>query len=115
MSCVFAVSVGISQIVHVVSILLVMMSLGESWFQSRDVSGAVCSGVFELERSASGVNFAAGACLRLTLEDREMVLLDVFCVDEGNDHSRRWSPDVARRSVICFCCDGGSHNIRVIG
>lgn len=106
---------GISHIVHVVSILLVMMSFGESWFQSRDVRGAVCSGVFELERRASGVNFAAGVGFRLALEDLGIVLLEAFCVDEGNDHNRRWSPDVARRSVICFCCDGGSHSIRVIG
>ena len=44
-SCVFAVNVGISQIVHVVSILEVMMRLGDTVFQSREVRGAVCSGV----------------------------------------------------------------------
>jgi len=115
MSCVFAVSVGMSQIVHVVSILLVMMSFGESWFQSSDVNGAVCSGVFELDRSARGVSFAADVCFWLALDDLGMVLLDDDCVGVGNDHSLRWSPDVANRSVICFCCDGGSHNMRVIG
>ena len=57
MSCVFAVSVGISHIVQVVSMLEVMIKLGDSVFQSRDVSGAVCSGDFEFERSASGVSF----------------------------------------------------------
>lgn len=33
----------------------------------------------------------------------------------GSDHKRRWSPDVARRSVDCFCDDGGSQSIRVTG
>jgi hypothetical protein len=46
-----------SHIVQVVSMLEVMMSFGERVFQSRDVRGAVCSGVFELERRASGVSF----------------------------------------------------------
>ena len=56
-SCVFAVRVGISQMVHVVSILEVMIRLGERLFQSRDVRGAVCSGDLELESRASGVSF----------------------------------------------------------
>ena len=56
-SCVFAVSVGISHIVQVVSMLEVIIKLGDRVFQSRDVRGAVCSGDFELERRASGVNF----------------------------------------------------------
>jgi len=46
-----------SHIVQVVSILDVMISLGESLFQSKDVKGAVCSGVLELESRASGVSF----------------------------------------------------------
>jgi len=46
-----------SQIVQVVSMLLVMINFGLRVFQSSDVSGAVCSGVFELERRASGVSF----------------------------------------------------------
>ena len=54
-SCVLAVSDGISQIVHVVSMLDVIIKLGESVFQSSDVKGAVCSGDFEFERSARGV------------------------------------------------------------
>lgn len=33
----------------------------------------------------------------------------------GSDHKRRWSPDVASRSVDCFCGDGGSQRIRVTG
>ena len=56
-NCVFAVSVGISHIVQVVSMLEVMIKLGDKVFQSSDVRGAVCSGDFEFERSASGVNF----------------------------------------------------------
>jgi hypothetical protein len=56
-SCVLAVSVGISHIVQVVSMLEVMMSFGDIVFQSRDVRGAVCSGVFELDSRAKGVNF----------------------------------------------------------
>ena len=57
MSCVFAVRVGISHIVQVVSMLEVIIKLGDKVFQSKDVNGAVCSGDLELERSASGVNF----------------------------------------------------------
>jgi hypothetical protein len=45
--------------VHVVSILEVMMSLGDIVFQSSEVRGAVCSGVFELERRARGVSFGS--------------------------------------------------------
>ena len=56
-NCVLAVSVGISQIVQVVSMLEVMIRLGESVFQSNDVSGAVCSGDLEFERRARGVSF----------------------------------------------------------
>lgn len=43
--------------VHVVSMLEVMMRLGERLFQSRDVRGAVCSADFELESKARGVSF----------------------------------------------------------
>lgn len=57
MSCVFAVRVGISHIVQVVSMLEVIIRLGDKVFQSRDVRGAVCSGDFEFESSASGVSF----------------------------------------------------------
>ena len=56
-SCVLAVSVGISQIVQVVSMLEVIMRLGESVFQSKEVRGAVCSGDLEFERRARGVSF----------------------------------------------------------
>jgi hypothetical protein len=59
MSCVLAVRVGMSHIVHVVSMLEVMISLGDIVFQSSEVRGAVCSGVFELERRASGVSFGS--------------------------------------------------------
>ena len=60
MSWVFAVSVGISHIVHVVSIDEVMIREGWTTFQSSDVIGAVCSGDFELERSANGESFCNG-------------------------------------------------------
>lgn len=40
--------------------LEVIMRLGETVFQSREVSGAVCSGVFEFESRASGVSLLAG-------------------------------------------------------
>ena len=49
-----------SQIVHVVSMLDVMIKLGETVFQSNDVMGAVCSGDFELDNSARGDSFAGG-------------------------------------------------------
>jgi hypothetical protein len=115
MSCVFAVKVGISHIVQVVSILDVIMSFGDRVFQSREVSGAVCSGVFELERRARGVSFCGGGSRVFTEEVREIVLLAFEAACWGSDHSRRWSPEVARRSVDCFWEDGGSHNIRVTG
>ena len=51
---------GISHIVHVVSMLEVMIRLGEIVFQSSAVIGAVCSGDFEFERSARGDNFVGG-------------------------------------------------------
>jgi hypothetical protein len=38
----------------------VMMRLGETVFQSSEVKGAVCSGVFEFERRAKGVSLLAG-------------------------------------------------------
>lgn len=60
MSWVFAVSVGMSQMVQVVSMLLVMIKLGLIGFQSRLVSGAVKSVLLEFERSARGVSFCVG-------------------------------------------------------
>lgn len=101
--------------VHVVSMLDVMISLGDKVFQSRDVNGAVCSGVFEFDKSARSVSLCGAGSRVLTLEEREMVLLMLAGVDEGNDQRRRWSPEVARRSVDCFWEDGGSHSIRVTG
>lgn len=50
-----------SQIVQVVSILEVMIRLGDIVFQSREVIGAVCSGDLELDRSARGESLDAGA------------------------------------------------------
>jgi len=46
--------------VQVVSILDVIMRLGETVFQSSEVKGAVCSGVFEFDSKANGVSLLAG-------------------------------------------------------
>lgn len=97
---VFAVSVGISHIVHVVSMLEVMIKLGERVFQSSEVSGAVCSGDLEFERRARGVSFCS--IESLAFDVRLIELPGLYEVCEGNDQSRRWSPEVARRSVDCF-------------
>lgn len=96
--------------VHVVSILEVMMRLGDTVFQSREVRGAVWSGVLELESSAKGVSLVMALS-----RPRPMVLLGVEGVSLGSDHRRKWSPDVASRSVDCFWEDGGSHKRRVTG
>jgi len=91
------------------------MRLGETVFQSREVSGAVCSGVLELESKANGVSLLAGKSLPW-LADRVMLLPgDATGVSDGSDHNLRWSPEVARRSVVCFLDEGGSHNNRVTG
>lgn len=73
--------------VHVVSILDVMISEGETVFQSSDVSGAVCSGVFELESKANGVSFVGG---RSRCVDR-LIEFEGLCigVSDGNDQSLR--------------------------
>jgi len=114
-NCVFAVRVGISQMVHVVSILDVMIRLGETVFQSKEVRGAVCSGVFEFESKANGVSLLAGTS-RPWLDGRVMEFPgDGAGVSDGRLQSLRWSPDVAKRSVDCFCDDGGSHNNLVTG
>lgn len=110
-NCVLAVREGISQIVHVVSMLEVMIKLGETVFQSSEVSGAVWSGVFELDKSARGVSFVVTTSrFRPVME-----LPGVEGVSEGRDHSLRWSPDVASRSVDCFVDEGGSQSKRVTG
>jgi hypothetical protein len=93
----------------------VMIRLGETVFQSSEVKGAVCSGVFEFERSASGVSLLAGRS-RPWLAERVIEFPgDAIGVSEGRDQSLRWSPEVARRSVDCFWDDGGSHKRRVTG
>lgn len=61
------------------------MRLGDRVFQSREVNGAVCSGDFELDRRASGVNFWGIASLLLDV--RVMELLELELVLEGNDHN----------------------------
>jgi hypothetical protein len=55
----------------------VIMSLGDIVFQSSEVRGAVCSGVFELDKSASGVSFCGGGSLVFTDDVRVIVLLIV--------------------------------------
>lgn len=84
--------------VQVVSMLDVMMRLGDTLFQSSDVSGAVWSGVLELESRARGVSFAMEGSRAV----REVAPSEAACMSAGRDHSRRWSPDVAKRSVDCF-------------
>ena len=113
-NCVFAVSVGISQIVQVVSMDDVMMSFGESLFQSKEVKGAVCSGVLLLDNKANGCSFCVGASRVLALELRLMLLV-MLLVEAGKLHNLRWSPLVARRSVYGFVALGGSHNSLVTG
>ena len=46
-----------SQIVQVVSMLEVMINFGDNVFQSRDVNGAVCSGLLEFDKRARGWSF----------------------------------------------------------
>jgi hypothetical protein len=101
-----------SQIVHVVSMLDVIISDGETVFQSSDVKGAVCSGVLEFDNNANGVSL-----LVTTSRVDRFIELEGLCigVSEGSDQSLRWSPDVANRSVDCFCEDGGSQSSRVTG
>lgn len=86
-NCVLAVNVGISQIVQVVSILDVMIKLGDIVFQSSEVIGAVCSGDFELESNANGDSFAGGASR--WLGGRVMVLELGRGWELGSDHKRR--------------------------
>ena len=62
-----------SQIVHVVSMLEVIIRLGDKVFQSNEVSGAVCSGDLEFERRARGVSFCEGGSL--TFDDLVIELL----------------------------------------
>jgi hypothetical protein len=100
--------------VQVVSMLEVIIRLGETVFQSRDVRGAVCSGVFEFDNKASGVSLLAGTSR--WLDERVMEFPgEEIGVSDGKLHSLRWSPDVASKSVDCFCEEGGSQSSRVTG
>jgi hypothetical protein len=89
-----------SQIVHVVSMLDVIIRLGDRVFQSNEVSGAVCSGDFEFESRARGVNFCT--LVSPWLADRVIELLGLNPLAGGKDHNRKWSPDVASRSHDFF-------------
>ena len=76
-----------SQIVQVVSMLEVMIKLGDTVFQSKDVKGAVCSGVLEFDSNANGVNLLAGRS-RPWLEDRVMLFDgEPMGVSDGRDQS----------------------------
>lgn len=99
--------------VQVVSMLEVMIRLGEIVFQSREVMGAVCSGDLELDNNASGESLEVGASRWFIVR---LIEFDVCRGWEfGSDHRRRWSPDVASKSVDCFWEDGGSQRMRVTG
>lgn len=76
-----------SQIVQVVSILEVMIRLGEIIFQSSEVIGAVCSGDLELESKANGESLAAGCSLWPDGRVMELELCKVWVV--GNDQRRK--------------------------
>lgn len=93
--------------------LEVMMRLGDMTFQSREVIGAVCSGDLELDNSARGESFWTACSLALVDLLTELDWRD--CASFGRDHNRRWSPDVAKRSVLCLVEEGGSHKILVTG
>lgn len=86
-------------------------------FQSKLVRGAVESFDLELDSSASGVSFWGCVCIEF---DLVMVpdaggLGDDAAFVFGNDQRRRWSPDVASKSVNGLLVVGGSHKILVIG
>lgn len=69
--------------------LEVIIRLGETVFQSREVKGAICSGVLELDKSASGVSLLDGKS-RPWLDARLMLFPGVVVgVSEGKDHSLR--------------------------
>lgn len=73
--------------VQVVSMLEVMIRLGEIVFQSREVIGAVCSGDFELDSSASGESLEVGVSRWLMGRVIELELCRGW--EFGNDHRRR--------------------------
>lgn len=107
--------------VQVVSILLVMIKLGLIGFQSKLVRGAVKSVLLEFESSASGVNFCTGGSRKVL--ERVMELEPAGVAEEedapegalGMDQRRRWSPEVAMRSVSGLVAEAGSQRIRVMG
>lgn len=99
--------------VQVVSMLEVIIKLGEIVFQSRDVIGAVCSGDFELDNKAKGESLEVA--WSRWLEGRVIEFELCKGCELGSDHKRRWSPDVASKSVDCFWDDGGSQRMRVTG
>ena len=77
-----------SHIVHVVSIEDVMMSFGESVFQSRDVRGAVCSGVLLFESNARGCSFC-GAGSRMFTEALLLIFDECGVEGAGKLHNRK--------------------------
>lgn len=75
-----------SHIVQVVSMLDVIIKLGDSVFQSREVRGAVWSGVLLFDKSAKGVSLA-------TERSRCRPVMELVeegpGVSAGKDHNRR--------------------------
>jgi hypothetical protein len=67
----------------------------------------------EFDKRARGVSLVMGAS-RPLLDVIEEPLVGTTG-SAGRDHSRKWSPEVASRSVDCFWDEGGSHNRRVTG
>ncbi len=76
--------------VHVVSMLDVIMRLGDRVFQSREVNGAVCSGDFELDKRARGVNFWGIVSLLLDVRVIELLELTTTAVSG----LRMWPKDL---------------------
>lgn len=72
--------------VHVVSMLDVIMRLGDTVFQSKDVKGAVCSGVLEFESRARGVSLAEEVSRP---PPRVIVLPGAAGVSAGRDQRRK--------------------------
>jgi hypothetical protein len=64
-----------SQIVHVVSMEDVIINFGDNVFQSRDVRGAVCSGVLLFDNRANGCSFCGAGSRKFAVALRLMLLL----------------------------------------
>lgn len=105
---------------QVVSIELVIIKLGLIGFQSKLVRGAVKSVLLLFDNNARGVSFCVGGSrselvrvmeLPAGVAEEEDVPDGAF----GMDQRRRWSPEVAIKSVRGLVVLAGSQRIRVIG